>query len=220
MSDAELADAVIAELAESARAAYRSCGERLYRLRGRDDGAVERAMKKWDGRRTEFGNEVKPAWPRIAKLCLERNVPIAEYVASFFRSSVNLPAADRMGQRAVMDQYTRAAPRDEAPARVDVAFEQRSLEAHLASRLAAGQSVEEVRRHVEAVLADPMVRLTPLFRVVRAAQFGLGEMLLRWLPQAILQYATDPAGASETLGPLLPAEVVRAWDALRARWVV
>lgn len=206
----ELAIEVLAQLGDVAREAYRLAAERLCQLLGRDVGDVARIMEKWDAGNADFGERRCPPWQELARLCLECDVPVRAYVAYRFKRSPRL-----MLRRSSMLAYKREMPAGEAFSRVDIAGEMRIVEVQLALRLWPDDGDEEVRRHLRSQLSDPMLLLTPLFRVALASKFGERDIVRRWLPWAVLQYASCPAAANESLGEWLPDDVVKVWNELR-----
>jgi hypothetical protein len=212
----ELAYEVLAELGGAARETYRLAAERLCLVRGHNVGKVALQLEKWDCGNAEFGERRFSLWSELARMCLECDVPMFAYIARRFSTSTQLPLPTRMLSRSLMVSYKkREMPDREASSRVDIAGEMRILEVQVALRLKPGDCDTEVRRHLRSQLSDPTLLLTPLVRVAIASKFGERDIVRRWLPHAVLQYAGCPKAANESMGEWLPDDVIQVWNELR-----
>lgn len=134
-----------------------------------------RTVPAWDGGVDRNGRRHRPVWPKLAAALVARGAELVSFVEAQFGTAAAIPEPNMLLGDAAFDrafEYARSAPREAAERR-------RSQEAAMLAAVPRemrlyGRGVEDAAR---AVLRDPGVEVTPLFRHCFAAAAGATDML-------------------------------------------
>lgn len=164
-------------------------------------------IAKYDGGRDRYGRKHTPVWPKIAKLILDREMNLDNFIAATFRSweGQTHPAATYFLSEGAIQRYEDfkgADPRG----RVDVLARELKVSTEVLLTKIEMEKVggrDEAEAQASAIL-DPFAQVSPLFRLCAAVIGGHNRLVPLLLNDALTQYLGNRTAYDEAWDSFIP----------------
>lgn len=221
--DTEISEDFYHDLAVEIRKAYWSnCRSFLMARTGQDSGARERAVPEYDGtenarggKDAKWGRKYKSVWLRLAKELTARKVnPILAIEMTFEATLGITPPKPQMILSVKLEERVARLPgilEKEVRAQIDA---EATVAGVRLRRLGSTTALREEQMY-RLVITDPLLDLTPLYRMLLAVQSKQFDLAAKYKPRALRQYLNSADIFDRVLAGQLPAEFCREARAIR-----
>jgi hypothetical protein len=168
----------------------------------------DRELPQYDGGTTRAGRNYKPLWPKLAKLILDKQLDVRDYVRATFRSweGQKHPAPNYLLSAAAMERYEDYKSTHPLGRGTEVARELK-INADLATTriemVKVMQNVDEHQAQIKTIL-DPFTELSALFRLCMAVNGGHDNLVPELVNEALAQYISNRDAYDDTWESFIP----------------